>query len=263
MKHTILMMLMVLALVVSACTPQPAIGRQDPPDTVGNERPMNPGTGIDESLLTFVSTDPQECSLIRFTCADGKVPFSDERGCGCAPSAPSVPSEGTSSPIDAVFCEEPRPEACTREYMPVCGFKSNGDFFTAGNKCEACANSAVDYYVPGACDALDNQAQETLLQYVSTDPEECALILYYCAEGMVGFSDESGCGCKPDPELFKKVPVYCEEPRPEICTLEYMPVCGFSSDGTQVTAGNKCGACADPSVEYYVVGVCDADLAAR
>jgi len=62
-------------------------------------------------------------------------------------------------------------------------------------------------------------------------------------------------GCKA-----KKV--YCDDGfRPEVCTKEYNPVCAYSLNGktnklVRNTSGNKCTACADPSVQYYVKGAC-------
>lgn len=50
--------------------------------------------------------------------------------------------------------------------------------------------------------------------------------------------------------------VFCDtKARPEICTLEFLPVCAHTAIGSS-TAGNRCTACADPDVNYYVVGEC-------
>ena len=51
----------------------------------------------------------------------------------------------------------------------------------------------------------------------------------------------------------------CPEARPQICTMEYMPVCGSNSNGTSKTYGNACSACGDVEVAGYVVGACEAD----
>ena len=42
--------------------------------------------------------------------------------------------------------------------------------------------------------------------------------------------------------------VACSDPRPEICTREYLPVCGTIGGGATRTYGNACEACADPAV---------------
>jgi hypothetical protein len=46
-----------------------------------------------------------------------------------------------------------------------------------------------------------------------------------------------------------------EEKAAEICTMEYMPVCGYMPDGTSQTYGNDCGACA-ADAEYWESGEC-------
>jgi len=47
-----------------------------------------------------------------------------------------------------------------------------------------------------------------------------------------------------------------EEKQAEICTMEYLPVCGFKADGTSKTYGNGCQACSD-GVEYWEFGECE------
>ena len=64
---------------------------------------------------------------------------------------------------EATICEDPRSQICTREYRPVCGARDNGtrcvrapcpstDLKTYGNACVACADPAVLYHTPGACE---------------------------------------------------------------------------------------------------------------
>ena len=55
--------------------------------------------------------------------------------------------------------------------------------------------------------------------------------------------------------------VYCGYTRPSFCTQEFSPVCAYYSEESQqsvprTSAGNRCSACSDPNVEYYVVGQC-------
>lgn len=59
-------------------------------------------------------------------------------------------------------CKDPRPQACTREYRPVCGKVDTGvrcvtepcpstELKTYGNACTACADTKVFGYWPNAC----------------------------------------------------------------------------------------------------------------
>ncbi len=50
--------------------------------------------------------------------------------------------------------------------------------------------------------------------------------------------------------------IQCEEPRPEICTMEYLPVCGKLIDGSLKTYGSGCSACSDKKVTGYKPGPC-------
>ena len=50
--------------------------------------------------------------------------------------------------------------------------------------------------------------------------------------------------------------ISCTEPRPEICTQEYVPVCGYLVDGSQKTYSNACNACSDKETIKYKANSC-------
>ena len=48
----------------------------------------------------------------------------------------------------------------------------------------------------------------------------------------------------------------CPEPRPQVCTMIYAPVCATLENGEQKTYSSDCNACADIAVSTYVDGAC-------
>ncbi len=68
-----------------------------------------------------------------------------------APAPP--PAAETSTPAEASFvvCQDPRPQACTREMRPVCAHTMNGLLETRPNGCSACADPSILGYRNGAC----------------------------------------------------------------------------------------------------------------
>ena len=50
--------------------------------------------------------------------------------------------------------------------------------------------------------------------------------------------------------------ILCEEPRPQICTREYNPVCGILKSGSTKTDSTGCTSCSDPDVVGYKMGAC-------
>ena len=50
----------------------------------------------------------------------------------------------------------------------------------------------------------------------------------------------------------------CSEPRPQICTREYNPVCATYKGGHKKTGATGCTACSDPEVIGYTMGACEA-----
>jgi len=71
-----------------------------------------------------------------------------------------------------------------------------------------------------------------------------------------------------DPVIQDPNYVECTEPRPQVCTREYRPVCARRDTGVRCfttpcpatelkTYGNACSACGDPKVYGYVPGACE------
>jgi hypothetical protein len=50
--------------------------------------------------------------------------------------------------------------------------------------------------------------------------------------------------------------INCGEKRPEICTMDYVPVCAELDDGSRKTYSNACGACSDKNVIGYQANPC-------
>ena len=63
--------------------------------------------------------------------------------------------------------------------------------------------------------------------------------------------DHSGTDSDPGAELEM-----CVDPRPEICTMEFAPVCGMRDSGEKESYPNGCGACSNQEVVGYLPGEC-------
>jgi len=48
----------------------------------------------------------------------------------------------------------------------------------------------------------------------------------------------------------------CHDPRPQICTNDYTPVCALLKNGVLKTYGNGCTACSDSAVDSFKPGEC-------
>ena len=48
----------------------------------------------------------------------------------------------------------------------------------------------------------------------------------------------------------------CTDPRPQMCTKNYQPVCATKRDGARQTYSNGCMACADANVVSHLPGPC-------
>ena len=66
----------------------------------------------------------------------------------------------------------------------------------------------------------------------------------------------SACGSSQQLPTGKMESTKCPELRPEMCTMDYNPVCGSLSEGSFKTYSNGCNACSDPIVTSYTQGEC-------
>jgi len=56
--------------------------------------------------------------------------------------------------LTLIECANPKPQICTREYRPVCGFEGDGNHKTFSNACTACSSAEVSSYCEGDCNKL-------------------------------------------------------------------------------------------------------------
>lgn len=82
-----------------------------------------------------------------------------------------------------------------------------------------------------------------------------ALILALVLTGC-GASQPSAPPPPPEPVPEENPVVQCSSPRPEVCTMEYNPVCAQLADGDFRTYSSPCNACADDAVIGYLPGAC-------
>ena len=74
---------------------------------------------------------------------------------------------------------------------------------------------------------------------------------------VVGMLTMAGCGTStlaPDNAVDATL---CEDPRPMVCTMEYMPVCANLAAGGTATYPSGCNACADIAVSAWRPEPCE------
>ena len=62
-------------------------------------------------------------------------------------------------------------------------------------------------------------------------------------------------GCM-SPTKTTPLTTQCTDPRPQVCTMEYAPVCAVLESGARAEASSACNACADDKITGYVLGPC-------
>ena len=82
------------------------------------------------------------------------------------------------------------------------------------------------------------------------------LSVLYRSIVFIAFLFITACATTQQSHSVKMETIDCPELRPEMCTMDYNPVCGNLSDGTFKTYSNGCNACSDPDVTRYSQGEC-------
>lgn len=70
--------------------------------------------------------------------------------------------------------------------------------------------------------------------------------------GLLVLSSLTACATQPTPSLVTQ----CSTPRPQVCTMEYAPVCADLAAGGRKQYSSACNACADDAVAGYLKGEC-------
>jgi hypothetical protein len=65
-----------------------------------------------------------------------------------------------------------------------------------------------------------------------------------------------GCSRAVENVNHERQSISCEDPRPDVCAQNYLPVCGALDDGTRKTYSNACSACSDVNVVGYAPDAC-------
>jgi hypothetical protein len=73
---------------------------------------------------------------------------------------------------------------------------------------------------------------------------------------VVGLTLGACASTSPDKSMPAAGVTVCEDPRPQVCTMDYTPVCATLQDGSVKTYPNGCGACADVNVKSWVADAC-------
>lgn len=66
----------------------------------------------------------------------------------------------------------------------------------------------------------------------------------------------TACGSNTAPQADMLPGTTCSEPRPQVCTMEYNPVCATLSAGGTKQYASGCNACADDAVSNYIAETC-------
>ncbi|MCP5209122.1 MAG: hypothetical protein H7A01_18165 [Hahellaceae bacterium] len=89
------------------------------------------------------------------------------------------------------------------------------------------------------------------MTYLSSTKFSSAFVLLLLSL-LTGCASVNGSDQPPLPENL----VTCKDPRPEMCTMIYDPVCAYDQQGQGTTASSDCQACGNQNTIGFVKGAC-------
>lgn len=89
-------------------------------------------------------------------------------------------------------------------------------------------------------------------------PPACRTALSAAVISIAFVAGLGGCAADPLADSSQSTgPIACTEPRPQVCTMIYAPVCAEHRDGHRETHASDCNACADDTVVAHSAGPCE------
>lgn len=123
----------------------------------------------------------------------------DPRGCyPCAEGSQRTTNAGEQFCVSGCWDSEPPPSVSCNLYGRQFRVGATALDVIDCNGCECLATHDVPSW--GCTTKACSCAGLSGAQYVSTDPNECAVIDYACAANTEGFGGECGCGCRQNPD---------------------------------------------------------------
>ncbi len=265
-------------LTLAGCTQSPP---QVTPITNAND---SSGTNTSETITTgatgvqYVSTDLQQCKVIRFVCVQGKEPFTDDRGCGCRPiihtDLNATANISDASDINVTIDGKQYIHLNTNEstcsvinFMCLNGMQGFVD--NKGCGCEPVQDQkpVLNYCTPdqhnqSICPDIDIPVCGWFSENVKCFAYPCAVTVSNgcaaCQNPNVDYYTNGACpSSNPNAstDTVEGTPLTYKDPN-KACTMEYAPVCIVLSDGSKHTMGNSCEASNVENVVSTTPGEC-------
>jgi putative hemolysin len=252
MKYLIMILAIASLVILSGCTAMRACTQEAKlcadGTSVGRQGPNCEFPECPSGEKSYVSTDLEQCKVIKFMCVEGKKPFQDNKGCGCEPATQIA------NPA-SVYCKD---NGGALEIRTAADGSQTGYWtLTDGTVCEEWAYMRGECSAPSCGNGICEKGE-------ATECPACLDLNPPCNSPCTLGSCPTDCDT-----TGSKLKAYDCVNRTQACTREYMPVCGqvqvqcirAPCPPVKETFSNKCVACANSLTISYTEGACEDNLA--